>query len=118
MSETMPRWQRVYFAACAWIIGYSVTYAAAQWGHWPKLTYFPLARKWEMWSTPPNPLPMPYLGLILWGIGGGLVCAALAWLISGRLAARREVTLRLVAAWTLSAFAFSGLFFTWNLWPF
>jgi len=117
-SNIMPRWQRVYFAASAWVIGFAGAYCAAQWGEWPKLTYFPLARKWEFWEMPPSPLPMPYIGLVLWGVGGGLVAAAMIWIVSGRISKRSDREIRLVSAWTLSAFAFSGLFYTWNLWPF
>ncbi len=114
----MPRWQRIYFAACGWAIGFALTYAAAQWSDWPKLTYFPLARKWELWSTPPGPLPMAYLGLIMWGLGGGLILSAATWLVSGKLQVQSERAVLLAAAWTLTAFAVAGLFFTWNLWPF
>ncbi len=116
--QSIPRWQRVYLSACAWVIGFAATYSAAQWGEWPKLTYFPLAEKWELWSTPPGPLPMAYLGLIVWGVCGGLVAAALAWILSGRLWALGPQTLRLFGGWALAAFVISGLFFTWNLWPF
>lgn len=114
----MPRWQRVYLAACAFVIGYALAYALAQWSRWPRLTYFPLERGWALSSGPASPLPMGYVGLVLWGLGGGVVLAAVAWIAGARLPRLGDRALRLIAAWTLSAFLVAGAFFTWNLWPF
>jgi hypothetical protein len=114
----MPRYQRVYLAACAMAIGFIGAYCLVEWAALPRLTYFPLAREWQLWSSPPGPLPMGYVGMILWGLGGGVIAAALVWLISGRARALSDRVVRLVGAWTLSIFALAGAFFTWNLWPF
>lgn len=116
----MPRYQRVYLAACAMAVGFIGAYCLAEWAALPKLTYFPIEGEWQLWSRPPGPVPMGYVGMILWGVGGALIAAALAWAITRRVPARAlsDGAIRLVAAWTLSAFALGGAFFTWNLWPF
>lgn len=114
----MPRYQRIYLVACAMALGFFGAYCLAEWAALPRLTYFPLAREWQLWSRPPGPLPMGYVGLILWGLGGGLIGGALAWLVSSRLRPLSDGALRMIGAWTLSAFVIGGGFFTWNLWPF
>ena len=56
---------------------------------------------------------------LLWGLGGGLVGALLGY--SGCRLWNRQVGTdgsRLLGAWALAAFAYGGLYFTWNLWPF
>jgi hypothetical protein len=114
----VPRWQRVYLTACALVIGYAGTYSLAEWSAWPKLFYFPLRGEWALYGRPPTPLAMGYLGLVAWGAGGALVAAAAAWLVSGWLPALGDRAIKLVGAWTLTAFLLAGTFFTWNLWPF
>jgi hypothetical protein len=56
---------------------------------------------------------------VLWGAAGAAVVGGASWLVCGRV--RRELGGRwnlLPAAWALTAFAFTGLYYTWNLWPF
>lgn len=115
----MPNWQRTYLIACCAVIGYTLAYALSVYGEWPKLTYFPYERSWEMVTTPPGPVPSNYVGIVLWGVGGATVGAAGAWLFS-RLY-RRELAprwLHLFGGWALTGFVLAGAFFTWNLWPF
>lgn len=114
----MPRYQRIYLLACALVIGFIGAYCLSEWAALPKLYYFPLAREWQLWSHPPSPVPMGYIGLILWGLGGALVCGALTWLLSARLRQLSDGALRMIGAWALSAFILGGCFFTWNLFPF
>lgn len=115
----MPTWQRTYLAACAAVIGYCLAYTASDYGRWPRLTYYPYEREWQFVSNPANPIPMQYLGTLLWGLGGALLAAALVWLAT--LAVRREASARvlhLAGGWALIGFVYAGAYFTWNLWPF
>jgi hypothetical protein len=115
----MPRHQRIYLTACAMVIGFVGAYCLVEWAALPRLTYFPLEGEWQLWSRLPGPVPMGYVGMILWGLGGALIAAAAVWLVAGRVATTlSDNAVRLVGAWTLSAFALGGGFFTWNLWPF
>lgn len=115
----MPRWQRVYLAICCAIIGFVLAYILCDYSAWPRLTYFPYEREWHLISGYAGDIPMALVGMVLWGVGGA-VCAALLALI---VCARRsqpvsDTWLRLFGAWALAAFAYGGMYFTWNLWPF
>ncbi|HTM21456.1 MAG TPA: hypothetical protein VL172_13140 [Kofleriaceae bacterium] len=114
----MPRWQRSYLVLCAAVIGFALAYFACDFGGWTRLAYDPWARSWR-WTDRPTPFDSLYWGTILWGLAGAAAFAAVAWLACRR--AGRELSARwnlLAAAWALTAFAFIGLYFTWNLWPF
>lgn len=115
----MPTWQRAYLAATSAIIGYTLGYALSVFGEWPKATYAPYERTWQLHDTPPTPVEMPYVGIVLWGIGGALVAAVGAIAVTRFV--RRELPARwllLFGAWALTGFLLAGTFFTWNLWPF
>lgn len=115
----MPAWQRTYFIACSAFIGFAIAYVLCDYGAWPKLTYFPYERVWAVVPPPPGEAPMGYVGMLLWGTGGGLVGAALAALATrwrSRAVAQRWLVL--IGAWALAAFVYGGLYFTWSLWPF
>lgn len=118
-SRCVPRWQRIFVIACACVIGYSLAYTLSDFGQWPKLTYFPYEGEWAWFRVPPGPVPMPYVGMVFWGVVGGAGCAVVA---AGSCHVRKtpisDTMLRLWGGWSLSAFAFAGLYFTWNLWPF
>ena len=114
----MPLWQRRYLTVCGAIIGYCIGYVVCDFAGWPKLTYAPLDRAWYFTATP-SPLDMAYLGIVLWAlsaalIGGGMVAVAT------RIAKRElpQTINNLAGAWTLTAFGYAGLYYTWGLWPF
>ena len=115
----MPRWQLRYAIACVAITGWSIAYALASWGQWPRLIYDPLAHDWWLGAHTGGPVPIDYWGLNLWGAGGAALGAALAYAFA-RLYRRPlpRVALHLVGAWTLTAFLYAGTYFTWTLWPF
>ncbi len=115
----MPGWQRRYLVVCSGIIGFALAYVLCDYGGWPRLVYFPYEGEFRLVSGPPGAIPMAYVGTVLWGIGGALVGAGTAYL--GCILFRRSVSepaLRLTGAWALAAFAYGGLYYTWNLWPF
>ena len=112
----MTRWQRAYLIATCAIIGAAFAYAACDWGHWPKLQYFPLQ---ERASFAPGPgIAMAYPGIVLWGLGGG-VTGALVGVVLGRLVPRAwsPRTLHLFGAWSITAIVLAGMYYTWNTWP-
>ena len=114
----MPRWQRAYLTLCAAIVGFALAYFACDFGRWTRLLYDPWQRAWH-WSDAPGPHDMVYFGTILWGLAGAALVGGASWLICGRV--RHELGSRwnlLPAAWALTAFAFTGLYYTWNLRPF
>lgn len=115
----MPAWQRAYLTLCVATIGFAFAYVLCDYAGWPRLTYFPYEREWRFVSGYPGAVPMAYVGTLLWGIGGGLV-GALSGYLGSRLWNRPlgPDWTRLIGAWSLAAFAYGGLYFTWNLWPF
>jgi hypothetical protein len=115
----VPRWQLRYAIACTAIAGWSIAYALASWGQWPRLIYDPLAHSWALRSRPGGPIPIDYWGLIAWG-AGGLILGALIALLFSRLYRRPlpRLALGLLGAWALTAFLYAGTYFTWTLWPF
>jgi hypothetical protein len=115
----MPGWQRTYLVACGVIIGFALAYVLCDFSALPRLTYYPYERHWRVVARPAGEVPMFYVGTVLWGLGGA-VCGGL--LIQGacRFVNRpvAERWLLLAGAWALAAFAYAGLYYTWNLWPF
>jgi hypothetical protein len=115
----MPIWQRVYLAACTGLIGFASGYSLCEYAGWPRLTYDPLERVFYMARPPLGQVPLGFWGLIAWGVGGAIVGAGLA-LAAAALVGRplADRSLRLFGGWALTAAALTGLFQTWNLWPF
>jgi hypothetical protein len=116
---TVPRWQRIYLVVCAAVIGYALAYTVCDYAPWPRLTYFPDRRAWELLDRPSSPVPMNYVGTVAWGIGGACVGALLGWATGAAL--RRELPQRwitLAGAWALTAAGMAGAYYLWNLWPF
>ena len=115
----MPPWQRTYLAVCGGVIGFALAYVLCDYAAWPRLTYFPLERTWQLVTPSTDPVPMGYVGMILWGVGGA-VCAGLGGFALLGLTRRPwpDRWLRLAGAWAVTAFAYAGLYYTWNLWPF
>jgi hypothetical protein len=108
---------RAYFAGCAAVIGFALAYTLPIYARLPRTFYDPVARRWH-WTAGLGPIPMGYVGQIVWGIGGGALCAFLALGVVGRL--RREPSDRaygLFAAWSLTALVIVIAYFTWNNWP-
>jgi hypothetical protein len=114
----MPRWQRVYLAACGGVIGFAIAYVASDFGPLPRLTYVPDGG-WRIATHAGDPAAMPYYGMLLWGLAGGVVGAALV-AVASRFA-RAEAPARwlhLAGAWAITAAALGAGYFVWNLWPF
>ena len=112
----MPRWQLRYAIACLAITGWSLAYALAAWGQWPRLIYDPLMRDWRIASQPGSPLPIDYWGLVAWGAGGAAIGAAIAWIAASvwrRPLPRLAQTM--LGLWALTAFVYAGAYFMWNL---
>ena len=115
----MPRWQRIYLAACGGTIGYALAYVICDFAAWPRATYFPREHAWRFVGRVDDPAPMAYYGMLLWGLCGGVIGAALV-LLATRFA-RAELSrrwLHLAGAWAITGVALAGAYFTWNLWPF
>ncbi len=113
----MPRWQRVYLAACAAVIAHALAYAAVDYGKLPHLAYFQLERRLELVRTAPG-LPSGYIGLWLWALAAGALAAAATWLAT-RLR-RSPVSTRalgLAAAWAGTALVLAAGWVVWSNWP-
>ena len=109
----------MYFGTCAGVVGFSLAYLLCDYGGWPRLTYFPYEGGWGTTSGWPGAIPMNYVGTFLWGLAGALVLAAAT--VCGCALWRREAPERwllLAGAWAVSSAGLTGLYFTWNLWPF
>ena len=74
----MTRGLRWGFAICGSVIGYALGYAMPAFSRVPNLYYDPLAHRF-LFGQRPGPLPMGYLGQVLWGIGGALVLGSGTW---------------------------------------
>jgi hypothetical protein len=106
--------ERVFFACCAGLIGFALAYTLPIYARLPRPFYDPLARRWFI-AASSTPIPMGYVGQIVWGLVGALVCAGAAWAIARKPPSPRAFALG--AAWTLTAIAIVLGYFTWNNWP-
>ena len=115
----MPRWQRIYLAACGGVIGYALAYVVSDFAALPRATYYPREHTWRFVEDAGSAAPMAYYGMLLWGVCGAVVGAALV-LLATRFAtsALSRRWLHLAGAWAMTAVVFAGAYFTWNLWPF
>lgn len=117
------KWQFGYLAACAAVVFGSLAYFLCDFGAWPRLMYLPYEREWIVASALPSSSAMVYPGMLVWGAAGAFFGAA-ATLVVGIVRNRggerplRPATLHLWAAWSLTAFSFTALYFFWGLWPF
>jgi hypothetical protein len=108
---------RAYFSGCAALIGFAFGYALPSYARLPRAFYDPIARRWHFVAKM-GPIPMGYVGLILWGIAGAIVAAALAGVITARLTREpSERSYALWGAWAMSAVAVVLGYFAWNNWP-
>jgi uncharacterized membrane protein YeaQ/YmgE (transglycosylase-associated protein family) len=108
---------RALYGVCAGLVGFALFYALPIYARLPRSFYDPVARRW-FFASSSTPIPMGYVGQIVWGIGGALVAAGLAMLLTSR--SRRAPSERafvLGAAWTLTAIVIVIGYFTWNNWP-
>lgn len=109
--------ERVYFMSAAALIGYSLCYALPIYARLPRSIYDPVARRWQ-WAHNLGPIPMGYLGQVLWGIGGASIAALIAGAIASRMTrAPSDRAFGLWAAWSLTAVLLVAAYFTWNNWP-
>ena len=104
---------RNFVIGCAALIGFALAYALPSFARLPKLFYDPLARRW-LWSNGPGALPISYYGVILYGIAGAVICAAIARFIKANPADRGFA---LGAAWALTAPVLVMAYYAWNNWP-
>ena len=108
---------RPFFAACGAVCGYALGYAAPAFARLSSLYYDPLAHRF-LFGPRPGPIPMGYLGQVLWGLCGGAIGATVAVALTSL--SPREPDARaytLTATWTLTAVGIVGAYFTWNNWP-
>jgi uncharacterized membrane protein YeaQ/YmgE (transglycosylase-associated protein family) len=108
---------RVLYATCAGLVAFALCFALPIYARLPRAYYDPIGRRW-FFADHATPIPMGYVGQILWGIAGALVAAALAMLLTARTRrAPSERAFVLGAAWTLTAIVIVLGYFTWNNWP-
>ena len=115
----VPRAQVAYVVACLAVIGGSLGYMLCDFGGWPLLVYEPFARSWQVTSSPPSAAAILYPGMLLWGLCGSLVFAAIGVVVASRRAtALSGPSVSLLGAWAVSSVAFVSMYFLWGLWPF
>ena len=108
---------RVYLAACAAIIGFAFGYTLPIYAHLPRTFYDPVARRW-FFAANSTPIPMGYVGQIVWGISLSLIAAGATMMITSRRSrALSDRAYALGGAWSLTAIAIIIGYFTWNNWP-
>lgn len=121
MSPAQPRAQagraRIFYATCAALVGFALTYTLPVYARLPRTFYDPVARRW-FFAASSTPIPMGYIGQILWGMAGAIVAGAIASLATARAkSAPSERAFALGSAWTLTAIVVVIAYFTWNNWP-
>jgi hypothetical protein len=117
--ELAPSWHRAYAIATCAVIGGTLAYALCTWGGWTRLQHDPYRDTWWWQAGPTQAIPINYYGDILWGLGGAAAGALVG--AAGMRVWRRPLsssTVSLLAAWAMTCFVLSGLFYTWSLWPF
>jgi hypothetical protein len=113
----VSRGERTFFAGSAALIGFALAYALPIYARLPHHFYDPLARQW-LFTRTTGPIPMGYVGQILWAIGGALAAAGVTWAIAGRAkSSPSDRAFVLASAWALTALAIVLGYLTWNNWP-
>ena len=118
-KKVTPHFQIAYAACTGFVIGWCLAYVLCDALGWPRLAYEPYGGELSLASGHPPPTVMTYWGVILWGVIGGVVGAALG-AVGARLARRAmsDRVITLLGAWAVTAFVIAGLYYLWNLWPF
>ena len=108
---------RVFYATCAALVGFVLMYTLPIYARLPRTFYDPVARRW-FFAVNATPIPMGYVGQIIWGIAGALVAGGLAMMLASRKKdAPSDRAFALGSAWTLTAIVIILGYFTWNNWP-
>jgi len=110
---------RAYYASCAALIAFAIGYTLPIYAHLPRTYYDPVVRRW-FFAANSTPIPMGYIGQILWGIGTAMLAGAVTLFVTQRRATDGGPSERgaiLGAAWALTAVAIVIGYFTWNNWP-
>jgi hypothetical protein len=79
VGPVMPRWQKAYFAACVWMVVYTLIYAGVTYSKIPHLVYYQIERRFRLQVVGEGVLPSGYVGVWLWALLAGLVSACLAY---------------------------------------
>ncbi|MEO8845672.1 MAG: hypothetical protein ABI591_04555 [Kofleriaceae bacterium] len=113
----MPRWQRAFVIAACALIGAGFTYAACDWGQWPRISYLPISGDVVM-KAPPGSVVMTYFGIVAWGLGGA-ICGSLIGAMACAVIKKPlpDRALQLAGAWAITAILLAGSYYTWTLWP-
>jgi len=108
---------RAFFGACAALIGFAICYTLPIYARLPRSFYDPVNRRW-FFAANSTPIPMGYLGQIVWGIAGALVASGVTLAITSRKKSEpSDRAFALGTAWTLTAIVIILGYFTWNNWP-
>ena len=108
---------RIFYATCAALVGFTLLYTLPIYARLPRTFYDPVARRW-FFAASSTPIPMGYVGQIIWGIAGALIAAGLAMVVTSRMkSAPSDRAFALGTTWTLTAIAIILGYFTWNNWP-
>jgi hypothetical protein len=116
-DDNAPAAASAYFAVAAAMVGFALFYALPIYARLQRPYYDPLARRWFL-ADHSSPIPMGYVGQLLWALGGALVCGGIAFaIVSGRRRTPGDRAFALWSAWALTAVAIVVAYFTWNNWP-
>jgi hypothetical protein len=107
---------RVYLGTAAGLIGFSLFYTLPIYARLPRTFYDPVARRW-FFAAGATPIPMGYVGQLIWAVAGALMAAGATMMVAGRKQDAGERACILGAAWALSALVIMVGYFTWNNWP-
>jgi len=106
-----------FFGVCGAVIGFAIMYTLPIYARLPRTFYDPVARRW-FFAANSTPIPMGYVGQIIWGIAGALIAGGIAMMIGARMrSAPSDRAFALGSAWTLTAIVIVLGYFTWNNWP-
>ena len=107
---------RAFFGACAALIGFAIFYTLPIYARLPKSYYDPVNRRW-FFAANATPIPMGYIGQIIWGVAGALVAAGVAMALVRKKDSPSDRAFALGTAWALTAIVIILGYFTWNNWP-
>lgn len=114
---TTPAWHRTFIVATAAIVVAAGGYGLCDWAGWTRLNLEPYSGDWSWQHGATQRVPINYYGNLLWAVGGGAIGATIGYAATVRRPALTASWLRLASAWALTAFAITGTYFWWRLWP-